>query len=269
MTNLTRKALNISDLREMARRRLTKALFDFCDKGSEDQVNMRDNRVALDRIKLMPRILCDVSPRDPGISLFGKRHDLPLLIGPTGPAGFVWYQGETALARAAAAANIPFTLASNSNRDMEEVITDGGGTQWYQLYVWLDAEAALVTVKRARDAGFEALVLTVDSPVYNNREIDIRNGLEFPPRVTMRTAIDATLHPQWLLGVWGRYVLSHGGLPAFSNIHIPDEQKANATNYVSADCNMRSKSRARNCLNFLLSAEVALPCFNACVASTG
>ncbi len=234
MANLARKALNISDLREMARRRLTRGLFDFCDKGSEDQVGMRDNRVALDRIKLMPRILRDVSPRDPGITLFGKRHDLPLLIGPTGPAGFVWYQGETALARAAAAANIPFTLASNSNRDMEEVITDGGGTQWYQLYVWQDAEAALVTVKRARDAGFEALVLTVDSPVYNNREIDIRNGLKFPPRFTMCTAIDAALHPRWLLGVWGRYILSHGGLPAFSNIHVPDEQKANATSYVSA-----------------------------------
>ena len=123
ITNLARKALNISDLREMARRRLTRGLFDFCDKGSEDQVGMRDNRVALDRIKLMPRILRDVSPRDPGITLFGKCHDLPLLIGPTGPAGFVWYRGETALARAAAAANIPFTLASNSNRDMEEVIT--------------------------------------------------------------------------------------------------------------------------------------------------
>ena len=70
MTNLARKALNISDLREMARRRLTRALFDFCDKGSEDQVNMQDNRVALDRIKLMPRILRDVSSRDPGITLF-------------------------------------------------------------------------------------------------------------------------------------------------------------------------------------------------------
>ena len=90
MSNLSRDALNISNLREMARRRLTKSLFDFCDKGSEDQVGMRDSRVALDRIKLMPRILRDVSTRDPGIDLFGKRHDLPLIIGPTGPAGFVW-----------------------------------------------------------------------------------------------------------------------------------------------------------------------------------
>ncbi len=229
-----RKALNIGDLREMARRRLTKSLFDFCDKGSEDQVSMRDNRTALDRIKLMPRVLRDVSRRDPGITLFGKRHDLPLLIGPTGPAGFVWYRGETALARAAAAANIPFTVASTSNTAMEKIIANGGGTQWYQLYVWQDAEAALVTVKRALDAGFEALVVTVDSPVYNNREIDIRNGLVFPPRITPRTAIDGILRPRWLIGTVGRYILDEGRLPAFTNIHIPDEHKSNASSYVSA-----------------------------------
>lgn len=234
MTNLKREALNIRDLREMARRRLTKSLFDFCDKGSEDQISMRDNRVALDRIKLMPRVLRNVSRRDPGITLFGKRHDLPLLIGPTGPAGFVWYRGETALARAAAAANIPFTLASTSNTAMEDIISNGGGTQWYQLYVWQDADAALITVKRALDAGFEALVLTVDSPVYNNREIDIRNGLVFPPRITPRTALDSILHPRWLLGTMGRYFLAEGRIPAFTNIHIPEKHKPNATRYVSA-----------------------------------
>ena len=126
MINLAQKALNIEDLRELARHRLTKSLFDFCDKGSEDQISMRDNRIALDNIKLMPRVLKDVSSRNPGISLFDKHHDLPLLIGPTGPAGFVWYRGETALARAASAANIPFTLASTSNTAMEKIITDGG-----------------------------------------------------------------------------------------------------------------------------------------------
>ena len=234
MTDLKRKALNIGDLREMARRRLTKALFDFCDKGSEDQISMRDNRAALDRIKLMPRVLRDVSRRDPGITLFGKRHDLPLLIGPTGPAGFVWYRGETALARAAAKANVPFTVASTSNTAMEKIVANGGGTQWFQLYVWQEAEAALVTVKRALDAGFEALVFTVDSPVYNNREIDVRNGLVFPPRITLRSAIDGVLHPRWLIGTAGRYILDEGRLPAFTNIHIPDEHKANATRYVSA-----------------------------------
>jgi isopentenyl diphosphate isomerase/L-lactate dehydrogenase-like FMN-dependent dehydrogenase len=235
VSNLTREALNISDLREMARRRLTKSLFDFCDKGSEDQVGMRDSRAALDRIKLVPRILHDVSQRDPGIELFGKRHDLPLIIGPTGPAGFVWYRGETELARAAATANIPFTVASTSNTAMEKIVENGGGTQWYQLYVWQDRDAAMVTVKRALDSGFEALVLTVDSPVYNNREIDVRNGLVFPPRVTPRNAVDAILHPRWLFGTLARYYLAEGCLPAFSNIHVPDEHKADASRYVSAD----------------------------------
>ena len=87
LTNLKKSVLNITDLRELARKRLTKALFDFCDKGSEDQVNLRANRTALDNIKLMPRMLRDVSKRHPCIKLFGKEHALPLIIGPTGPAG--------------------------------------------------------------------------------------------------------------------------------------------------------------------------------------
>ena len=234
MADLLRQALNIEDLRRMAKRRLTKALFDFCDKGSEDQIAMRDNRVALDRIKLRPRIMRDISGRDPGIKLFGKQHGLPLIIGPTGPAGFVWYRGETELARAAAKANIPFTLASTSNTAMEKVHENGGGTQWFQLYVWRDAEAAFVTIQRALDAGFEGLVVTVDSPVYNNREIDVRNGLVFPPRVTLKTAIDSLKHPRWLVGTAGRYYLAEGKLPAFSNILVPEEAKADATGYVSA-----------------------------------
>lgn len=221
MRDLTREALNIEDLRRMARRRLTKALFEFCDRGSEDEIAMRDNRAALDRIKLLPRVLNDVSARDPGITLFGKRHALPLLIGPTGIAGWVWYRAEIALARAAAAAGIPFVLASTSSTAMEKVQAEGGGTQWFQLYVWRDVEAALVTVRRARDAGFEALVLTVDSPTYNNREFDIRNGANFPPRVTLQSAIDGLRHPRWLFGTLARYLLAEGRLPRFPNIYFP------------------------------------------------
>jgi isopentenyl diphosphate isomerase/L-lactate dehydrogenase-like FMN-dependent dehydrogenase len=166
-------------------------------------------------------VLTDVSGRDPGITLFGKKHALPLLIAPTGIAGWVWYRAEIALARAAADAGIPFTLASTSSTAMETVLAEGGGTQWYQLYAWRDTEAALVTVARARDAGFEALVLTVDSPTYNNREFDIRNGANFPPRVTLRSAIDGLSHPRWLFGTLARYVLAEGRLPRFPNIHFP------------------------------------------------
>lgn len=222
MKDLSRKALNIEDLRRMARQRLTKALFEFCDRGSEDEVAMRDNRAALDRIKLLPNVLNDVSGRDTGITLFGKPQALPFLIAPTGPAGWVWYRGEIALARAAAAAGIPFTLATTSCTPMETVLAEGGGTQWFQLYVWRDSEAALHSVARARDAGFEALVLTVDSPTFNNREFDIRNGAQTPPRITVQTVLDGLRHPRWLIGTYGRYLRAERGMPGLPNIHFPD-----------------------------------------------
>lgn len=221
LSDLTRTALNIEDLRQLSRRRLTKALFEFCDRGSEDEVLMHDNRAALNAIKLLPRVLHDVSGRDPAVTLFGKQHDLPILISPTGAAGWVWYRGETEMARAAAAANIPFTLASNSNTPMEQVLARGGGTQWFQLYVWREIDAALVTVERAREAGFDALVLTVDSATYNNREWDIRNGAVFPPRVTGQTIVDGLRHPRWTLGTLGRYLAAERSMPGFPNVNLP------------------------------------------------
>jgi len=223
VTELSGKALNIEDLRQMARRRLTRALFEFIDRGSEDEVGLRHNREALERIKLRPRVLNDVSGRDPAITLFGKPQTMPIVIGPTGPAGFAWYRGETALGRAAAKAGIPFTLASTSNTPMEEIREKGGGTQWYHLYVWRDMEASLVAVERARKAGFEALVLTVDAIVPYNREFDVRNGVTFPIRITPRNFIDTLLHPRWLFGTMGRYVLAEQHLPRYVNILMPQD----------------------------------------------
>ena len=221
MGDLTRVALNIEDLRRLSRRRLTKALFEFCDRGSEDEVQMRDNRNALDAMKLVPRVLQDVSGRDPSTTLFGRKHGLPLVISPTGPAGWGWYRGETVMARAAAAADIPFTLASNSNTPMEQVLARGGGTQWFQLYVWRDVDAALVTVERARAAGMAALVLTVDTATHNNREWDIRNGAVFPPKATVRTVVDSLRHPRWTLGTLARYLAAERAMPGFPNVNVP------------------------------------------------
>lgn len=224
MTDLSRRALNIADLRLMAKRRLTKALFDFCDRGSEEEVMIRGNRAILDAIKLLPRQLVDTTERTPATTLFGKPHALPLVIGPTGIAGWTWYRAEIAMARAAAAANIPFTLASSSNTPMERVRAEGGGTQWFHLYVWRDVEAAMVSIDRARDAGFAALVVTVDSPTYNNREIDIRNGATLPPRITRQSVADSLRHPRWLFGTMLPYLLAERGMPGWPNIHIPEGQ---------------------------------------------
>jgi isopentenyl diphosphate isomerase/L-lactate dehydrogenase-like FMN-dependent dehydrogenase len=224
MADLSRTALDIEDLRRMAQRRLTKGLFGFIDRGSEDDVALRHNRAAIERIKLRARVLNDVSARDPSITLFGKQQRLPIIVAPTGPAGYVWYRGETAIAKAAARAGIPFTLASTSNTAMEKILAEGGGRQWYQLYVWKDLEQSVKTVIRARDAGFEALVLTVDSIVYYNRRWDIENGMTFPVRITPKILIDAVTHPRWLVGTIGRYWMDEGRLPRYVNIPVLDDK---------------------------------------------
>ncbi len=206
---------NTADLREAARRRLPKGLFEFMDRGNDDELAMRDNRRALDSIKLKPRVLVDVSKRSQEISLFGKKQQMPIIVAPTGSAGLAWYEGEIALARAAAAHGIPFTLAVGSMTPMEKV-AQVGGTLWFQLYMWPDRSLSHRLVARARDAGFEALVLTVDTPVAPGREYNLRNGFTIPFKFTRRNVVDVLMHPRWLLGVLSRYIATTG-MPRYQN----------------------------------------------------
>jgi isopentenyl diphosphate isomerase/L-lactate dehydrogenase-like FMN-dependent dehydrogenase len=139
MKDRTLGAYNIFDLREMAQRRLPKGIFEFVDRGSEDEVALRNNRAAFERIKLKPRTLIDVSRRSQEITLFGHKHKMPIAIAPTGTAGLMWYRGEIELARAAAAAGIPFTLATGSTTAMEKIAEEVGSIPlWFQLYMWPD-----------------------------------------------------------------------------------------------------------------------------------
>jgi isopentenyl diphosphate isomerase/L-lactate dehydrogenase-like FMN-dependent dehydrogenase len=212
MTDLSRSALNIFDLRDMARCRLPKGLFDFIDHGCEDDIALRNNRAALERIKLRTRVLNDISGRSLETTLFGQPQKLPIAIGPTGPAGLMCYRGEITIARAAAKAGIPFTLASSSTTAMETVVRDGGGRQWFQLYMWRDRERSYRIVERAKAAGFEALVVTVDSVVPMKREADVRNDFTIPVSLTPRNVVDLLRHPRWLAGVVGRHWLTTGML---------------------------------------------------------
>src|SRR3954469_6731592 len=160
MTKLDR-CFNIFDLREAAQRRLPKGIFEYVDKGTEDGISVVENRAAFQRIKLRTRFLNDWSQRDLGTELFGKRINLPFGIAPTGSAGLMWYQGELELAKAAAAAGIPFTLATGSLTSMENIAKEAPGTLWMQLYMFPDRALSLELVKRAEGAGFEALLVTV------------------------------------------------------------------------------------------------------------
>jgi (S)-mandelate dehydrogenase len=200
----------IHDLREVACRNLPKGVFDYVDKGTEDQQALGNNRQVLSDIKLLSRVLTDVSDVKTTTEIMGKPAAMPLIMAPTGMAGLCWYEGEFELARAAAAAKLPFTLATSSNTSMEKVAQIPGGRPWFQLYMWREKELSYELVRRAANAGFETLMWTVDIPFKPNREHDQRNGFSSPYKFNVRNALDALKHPHWLSSVLGRYVMTTG-----------------------------------------------------------
>jgi len=223
MSDNTLGAWNIADLRALAQKRLPRGLFEFMDRGSEDEVSLRNNRAAFERIKLKPRVLNDVSKRDQSITLFGHKQNMPVAIAPTGTPGIMWYEGELELARAAKKAGIPFTLATTTLTAMERIVDEVGGRLWFQLYMYADRSLSRWIAERAKTAGYEALIMTVDSPTFSNREYNLRNGFTIPITYSAKNMLDVMGHPRWMLGVWLRYLME-GGLPLFEN--YPPEVKA-------------------------------------------
>lgn len=210
------RCYNIADMREVARRRLPKGVFEYVDRGAEDEIAVVENREAFKRLKLRTRFLVDLTERDLGVELFGRRSNLPLAVAPTGVAGLCWYQGELALAKAAAAAGVPFTLATGSITSMEAIAKEAGGRLWYQVYMWKEEELSYEMIRRARDSGFEALIVTIDGALGNNREYNRRNGFTIPFTMNARALTDMALHPEWLVGVMFRY-LRTTGMPRHEN----------------------------------------------------
>jgi isopentenyl diphosphate isomerase/L-lactate dehydrogenase-like FMN-dependent dehydrogenase len=210
------KAYNIFDLREMALKRVPKGLFEFMDRGTEDEVSLRNNRAVFDRMRFRTRTFVDVSKRNQDTTIFGVKHKMPLVIAPTGTAGLMWYEGELALARAARAAGIPFALATGSMTAMERVADEAGGDLWFQVYLWPDRSLSYELVERAKAAGYKALIVTVDGVSSGNREYNIRNGFTIPFTFSTRNVVDMVTHPRWLLGVMLRYLVTTG-MPMYAN----------------------------------------------------
>lgn len=220
------KAYNIFDLREMAKKRVPRGPFEFMDRGTEEEVSLRNNREVFDRLRFKTRTFVDVSKRNQDTSIFGVKHKMPLVIAPTGTAGLLWYEGELALARAAKAAGIPFTLATGSMTAMERVAEEVGGELWFQLYLWPDRSMSHELVQRAKAAGYKALMVTVDGVSAGNREYNIRNGFTLPFTLSTRSFVDMVSHPRWLLGVMMRYLVTTG-MPMYQN--YPAAAKAKLT----------------------------------------
>ena len=209
-------AYNIFDLRDIAIRRVPKGFFEFVDRGTEDEVSLRNNRAVFDRIRFRTRTFVDVSKRSQDTTIFGVKHKMPLVIAPTGVAGLLWHEGEIALAKAARAAGIPFTLATGSITAMERVADEAGGDLWFQLYLWPDRSMSHELVNRAKAAGYKTLVVTVDGVSSGNREYNLRNGFTIPFSFSLRNAWDMAKHPRWLFGVIGRYLMTTG-MPTYAN----------------------------------------------------
>jgi (S)-mandelate dehydrogenase len=210
MADLTR-AINIEDLRALAKKRLPRAIFDFFDGGAEDEVTLRENRAAFERVRLLPRVLVNVAHVDTKVRLFDHLASLPLAIAPTGGIGAGRAGADVALARAARAFGVPFTLATPASASIERIAAEAGGRLWFQLYVVRDLAFRERLVLRARDCGYEALLVTVDLPISGKRERDPRNDFVTPYRPSWRNSRDVLRKPAWLLEI-----LRHG-LPTMAN----------------------------------------------------
>ncbi len=192
-------AVNIEDLRVMAKRRLPRAIFDFFDGGAEDETTLRDNCAAFQRVRLLPKVLVDVSSVDTKTEIFGKAANLPLAIAPTGGISAGRAGAELILAHAAKAAGVPFTMATPSAVTIERVADEVGGRLWFQLYAVRDRAFREKLVERAKNSGYEAILVTVDLPVSGKRERDPRNGFQTPYKPSWRNSRDVIFKPAWLL----------------------------------------------------------------------
>lgn len=201
---------NVFDLREEAKRRLPKAVFEFVDRSTEDHLALRNNREAFEKIKLRFRALVDVSDRSTKTMLFGKEIALPMAIAPTGAAGLCWHEGELELAKAAAKAKIPFTLATGAMTSMEKIAKEANFRLWFQLYVWKQRELSYGLIERAKNNGFEALIVTTDTIVPPNREYNAKNGFLLPFHPTWRFTWDIMKHPAWFSSVLLKYFTTIG-----------------------------------------------------------
>ncbi|WP_454798267.1 alpha-hydroxy acid oxidase [Novosphingobium lindaniclasticum] len=237
MAAIAERAHNIPQLRDLARRRLPRAIWEFVERGTEDDLLIGRNPDALRAVQLLPRTLRDVSARSAEITLFGRRQPLPLVIAPTGVADLMWHRGERAIAKAAATAGIPFTQTTSSTTSFAEIAKVASCGHWMQMYLWERRDLSWQVVDAARENGAEVLVLTVDTPLWPLREFNRRAGMSNPVRPNARLVGDFLRRPRWLASVMGRYMLE-GGLPQFAN--YPAEVGGRITGKVSRVANSAS-----------------------------
>jgi (S)-mandelate dehydrogenase len=206
------RAWNIEDLRRIAQKRLPRGIFDFFDGAAEDEITLGANRAAFERVRLAPKALTGVAQIDTSTTILGARSKLPIAIGPTGGVGFGWPYADVGIARAAAAAGIPYTLSTMATASIERIAREAGGRLWFQAYIFRQRDMTMGLIERAQRIGYEALMVTVDVPVGGKRERDFRNDFAIRFQFTPRNVLDFASRPLW---VWS--ILRHG-MPVLENV---------------------------------------------------
>ncbi|WP_233859299.1 alpha-hydroxy acid oxidase [Paraburkholderia sp. HD33-4] len=210
-----RKLLSLADFETAARRHLPRPLFGYIAGAAEDGVSFAANRAAFERLEFRPRVLVDVSRRSQATTIFGHTWSSPFGIAPMGISAISAYRGDVVLASAGKNENIPVIMSGSSLIPMETVHAAAPGT-WFQAYLPGDAARCDALIERVRAAGYSTLVLTVDIPVWANRENNIRSGFSLPLRPSLRLALDGLVRPRWLAGTFLRTLGAHG-MPHFEN----------------------------------------------------
>ena len=233
MSSSVARTWSIDDLRRLAKRRLPRAVFDFIDGGAETESTLRANRAAFERVRFLPKVLVDVSKVDTSTTILGGPSKLPIAIAPTGAVGFGRRGGDIAIARAAAAFGIPYTLSTTATTSIERIAREAPGRLWFQVYVFKRRDFTMGLIERARAADYEAIVVTVDLAVGGKRERDMRNDFSVPFRFTRRNLLDFATRPAWAFDMLTR------GMPVMENlIGFENEAASSAAIAASVGRNM-------------------------------
>lgn len=200
---LLERCASVADVRALARRRVPRAVFDYTDGAAgQDEASLRRARSAFARVEFQPRVLRDVRSVDTSTTILGETSALPLVFAPTGFTRMMHSAGEPAVARVAERLGIPYGLSTLGTTSLEELAAAVPGVRrWFQLYLMTDRGYGVELVDRARDAGYDTIILTVDTPVAGRRHRDVRNGLTIPPQLTPRTLADMAVHPRWWMSL--------------------------------------------------------------------
>lgn len=190
---------NLADLRRAARWRVPAPMFHYMDGAADDEVTLARNQSAFDELELLPRNLIDITHIDPSTTVLGQSVSFPLLCAPTGMSRLFHWEGELAVARAAARAGTVYSLSTVGTHSIEEVAAACTGPKWFQIYVFKDRGLVTEFIARCRAAQYQALCLTIDLPLTGNRERDLRTGMTVPPALTLKSWLSFFLHPLWSL----------------------------------------------------------------------